>query len=365
METFNYIDTLYLSKNVGDYSDYLNTVSYLIDLVDESNATFLATAGGRTWYQFRDFKVGIMDYEQSKKSNNFQFMVQYKSIYLMNLGYYDSTYSSIVVPFGQPNEWDINRIDLTEINNLNLLDRIPLSSYRKKTYFKNGMEVETLYLGNRKNGNVFRGYNKSLEMKKKQSFDKMEFLSQIFDKEDILYTYELELHRSWLREKAQITSFKDLSKIFTIWNKIVGSIKWVEDTELNHRLISTRKRERINDDEIIVLADYQEFDYKEIKRNSTPSKYFLFDAMDRMLKGYNSNLEKSGHNTVSIIELLEGYIEYKHGKIIEYTVEDFENHREFIEELKARGDWSNHDVIVTQAIEAFAKKSLQGFRDLF
>jgi hypothetical protein len=61
MIKFNYIDTLYLCKNVGDYSEYLNTVSYFMDLVTEKGAVFMAVAGGRSWYQFKEYKVGVMD----------------------------------------------------------------------------------------------------------------------------------------------------------------------------------------------------------------------------------------------------------------------------------------------------------------
>lgn len=372
MIKFNYIDTLYLSKNSEDYSDYLNSVSYILSLAENNNATFLGYAGGRTWYQFPIFRVGIMDYETSKKSNNFQFLLQYSSTYLMKLGYEDPTYKSIETIFDSPDTWEINRIDMTEINTISLLDRIPLSSFRKKTYIKSGSDIETLYLGNRKNGNVFRAYNKSIELEKKQSFDKMEFLSTIFDLEtDTLYTYELELHRKWLKDKAQLTSFSDLEKVFVLWGKIVGNIKWVVDSPKNVNLIANNHNNRIDEEDIFILAEYKEFDYKPKIRKKKPSKHFMFDSINRMIEKYNKAMQLAVDNGVkgakvqSTISLLEDFIEYREGHVVEFTVEEFDNYFEFIRILKEKANDFHNDVLISQSREAFDKANIQGFRGLF
>jgi len=318
----NYIETLYLQCNLEDFivkrstrhdcllgeekkngeiitkSDldllygkdrYDHMLSYVYDTL-LSNAQFLGDANGRMWYLLDNYRLGIMGYDKAKKSNQFNVVIQYEWERLYSL---DEALIGLDLPFGEErNNYNFKRIDLCKIFKSKydyLTNKGFISPYRKINKQGTDKLTETVYLGNRKNGNVYRMYNKSIELKKDtqdypMDYKKIELLSKYFGDIENLYTFELELHRSYLKEQLEITTLDQLDQVYRAYHSIAGKIRIYEDTDQNKDYILGKHHDRIKAN---TITEYKE--YKKVYRAKyKPSKQY---AMDKQSKTFNRYIE--------------------------------------------------------------------------
>lgn len=318
----NYIETLYLSCNLQDFtasiefkdldinpdipplSAYNIVLDYRVsNMIEHYSAKFLGTAKGRDWYQFEDYRLGIMSYDLAKRSNQYNCVIQYEQSHMFTLDYFLSVLN---LPFGGSfSDYKIKRIDITKIakHKENYIEGFNyISPYRGMRY-----EYGTIYLGHRNNGNVFRLYNKTLELltdtkNHPTDYKKIELLSQYFGDIEDLYTYELELHRSYLKDTLNIDTLADLDKVYLAYKNIVGQIRLYKDTDKNKRLIASNNRDRIS---AYVLTDYVPYD--RVKRKDyKPSRKYAIKKMLSTMDGYmdSMGLERSNANYISLIDEL-------------------------------------------------------------
>lgn len=322
----NYIETLYLSCNLEDFlvekrksvpsvldhglhvssddlSDNLTAheaykymMSYYYDtLFTLPPCISLGVAEGRTWYKMPNYRIGIMDYNTAKKANQFNCVIQYEQHYMFTL---DQDLNNIDYPFGgSPKNYNIKRIDVTKIIKCN-------TDYTKGYGFISPFRgianyYGTIYLGHRKNGNVVRIYDKTKELLDTDNGKKIELLSSYFGDIENLYTFELELRRSHLKENLGIQTMADIPKIFEVYKNTLGKIRIYEDTDHNKKLIAQGNRSRINAE---ILTDFEEFSRIK-KKKYVPSVDYAIDKAVRILDRYLSSmdLDRTNENYLPLI----------------------------------------------------------------
>ena len=215
----NYIETLYLYANLQDFITKESTChDYLIGcdkangqpvlpsdlekLYDNDkyemmmgwvydtllcNAEYLNEAKGRMWYKMDNYRMGIMSFDKAKKSNQFNVEIQYTQKHLFSLEPY---LKGLDLPFdGTVDQYHFKRVDLTQIAKSKhdyLTNHNFISPYRTEDRISKNRKTETVYLGHRKNGNVFRMYNKTIELKTDNKdhpidYHKIELLGNYFE----------------------------------------------------------------------------------------------------------------------------------------------------------------------------------------
>jgi len=280
-------------ENEYDKEKYTYMLEYVHDTMLHS-AEYKGTAKGRDWYSFPNYRLGIMPYDLAKKSNQFNIEIQYTQSHLFTL---DPNLKGLDLPFdGTLDQYDIKRIDVTQIVKTPkdyLTNHAFISPYKTiDRMSKNGTD-ETIYLGHRKNGSVFRMYNKSIELNTDNEdhpmdFKKIELFSDYFGDIENLYTFELELHRKYLKGTFGITKLSELDKVYKAYHEIVGSIKIYEDNDKNKHHIKMKHYDRID---TLVFTEYKEF--KRIqKKKKRPSKEHLINRVNLLVERFESN-----HNT--------------------------------------------------------------------
>ncbi len=292
----NYIETLYLNFNLENVSNndidhptvkYYNVLSYMNDNMF-SNAVSLGFADGRTWYQFPNYKLGIMDYDKAKIANQFNCVIQYFQHHLFTL---DKNLIDLDLPFDVSRKhYHIKRIDITKIAKL---DEDYTENYGYISPYR-GMRNEygTIYLGHRKNGNVFRIYNKTKELLETSNFKKIELLSEYFGDIENLYTFELELHRSFLKGSLGIENLEQLSMIYAANKNIVSKIRFYKNHDKNKKLVKDGHRERVP---CRVLTDFVEFERIK-KKNYKPSFNYAIDQITKIADSYIDKMELEPNN---------------------------------------------------------------------
>lgn len=324
----NYIETLYLYARLEDFIDYKSTaLDYLLGEVNSYTnrkvirkdildmyaseryslmmeyvydnilciSTFLGVSHGREWYDLGYCRIGIMEYDVAKKSNQFNVEIQYAQSHMFSLG---SKLDGLRLPFdGDISQYHIKRIDLTKIVKTKidyLTNYSYISPYRSIARFGNDVETETVYLGKRSNGNVFRMYNKTIELQIDNNqhpvdYVKIELFSEYFGDIENLYTFELELHRKYLKAQFGINTLADLDKIYQVYSEIVGKIKIYEDNDLNRKLIAQKNYSRVKN--TCIFTEYKE--YKRIsKKRYEPSENYLIEKIVRAVQRYEKSLSK-------------------------------------------------------------------------
>jgi len=298
----NYIETLYLNFNIENASDneadhstmkYYNVMHYIADMLLPSGK-YLSYADGRTWYQFKNYRMGIMSYDKAKIANQFNCVIQYEQHHLWEL---DEYLNGLDLPFDvDKKHYHIKRIDITKIAKHKedyTINHGYLSPYREYSYFKG-----THYLGDRKNGNVFRIYNKTKELMTDTkehpiNYKKIALMSEYFGDIEDLYTYELELHRKYLKGSLGIETLADLSKIYSVYKNIVGKIRFYKDNDKNKRLIKQNNTKRIK---ARILTDYIDFERIE-KKVYKPSYAYHLNTLKKEIRRYlDSGIEKNEIN---------------------------------------------------------------------
>jgi hypothetical protein len=320
----NYIETLYLYANLETFLTYDSTAyewligeekpsgsiicakdleykyscdkySMMMDYVYDTmlhKAEYLGTVKSRAWYKFDNYRLGIMDFQVARNSNQFNVEIQYSQSHMFSL---DEKLKGLDLPFdGELSQYHIRRIDISQIIKTShdyLTNKKYISSYRVEDRItKNGI-VETVYLGHRKNGNVFRMYNKTIELltdNKDHPIDhrKIELFSRYFGNIENLYTFELELHRKYLKANYGIDTLEDLEKVYSCYSKIVGSIGIYDDNDKNRKLVKSNHRDRI---ETISFTEYKEFKRVNQKKYK-PSKYYAIDKAVTAVERYEKSM---------------------------------------------------------------------------
>ncbi len=181
----------------------------------------------------------------------------------------DHDLTALDLPFGTDRtKYHIKRIDITKIAKHDedyTKNYGYLSPYRTQDIV-NG----TIYLGNRKNGNVFRMYDKTKELMTDTKdhpidYKKIELLSSYFGSIENLYTYELELHRSQLKGTLGIETLADLPKVYAANKNIVGKIRFYRDNDRNKRLIRNNHRDRVSCRRLTDFVEYKRIAKKKYR----------------------------------------------------------------------------------------------------
>lgn len=296
----NYVETLYLYINLENASTadlktehstlrYFNVVSYMSDNMFP-NAICLGESKGRTWYQFPNYRLGIMDYDKAKIVKQYNCLIQYEQHHLFTL---DKNLNGLDLPFDISREhYKIKRIDITKIAKLDIdyTDNYGyISPYRGMTNDRG-----TIYLGHRKNGNVFRIYNKTKELLETANFKKIELLSKYFGSIENLYTFELELSRSVLNGSLGIDNLSQLKKVYAANKNIVSKIRFYKNHDKNKKLVKDGHSERVP---CRVLTDFIEFERIE-KKHYKPSFDYAVEQIVKIADIYAEKMDIKKSNDI-------------------------------------------------------------------
>ena len=279
-------------EKMYDEEKYKHMLTYVYDTMLH-DAEHIGEVKGRSWYKFDNYRLGIMSFHTAKKSNQFNVEIQYTQSHMFSLG---EKLKGLDLPFdGDFNQYHIRRIDVSQIVKTSydyLTNKKYISSYRVEDRItKNGI-VETVYLGHRKNGNVFRMYNKTIELltdNKDHPIDhkKIELFSKYFGDIEDLYTFELELHRKYLKPNFGIDTLADLEKVYSAYREMVGKIRIYEDNDKNRKHIKLKHHDRIED--LMCFTEYLEFKRVDQKRYK-PSKYYAIDKAVVAVERYEKSM---------------------------------------------------------------------------
>jgi hypothetical protein len=282
----NKLITIVDIENMYGEEKYKHMLGYIYDTLLINAKEYLGDGNGRSWYEFDNYKLGIMEYDKANKANQFNVEIQYFQHHMFRL---DSNLKGLELPFdGTHDQYHFKRIDICKMFKSPIdytTGHNYLSSYRNVN--GHNRKENTVYLGNRRNGNVFRMYPKTIELKETENYKKMELLSSYFGDVEDLYTFELELHRSQLKGTLDIDTLDDLEKVYQAYKNIVGKIRIYKDTDHNKKLLKQGNRSRIKG---LMITDYVEYD-RILKKRYKPSKDY---AMSRQEKTFNRYIETMG-----------------------------------------------------------------------
>jgi len=393
-KTLNYIETLYLYANLQDFITKTSTshdwlhgdlspkkieqmyahdkyslmMGYVYDTLLHT-AEHVGESNGRTWYKMDSYRLGIMNFDLAKKSNQFNIEIQYEQAHLFSLG---KELKGLELPFdGELKDYKIKRIDVTQIVKTPkdyLTNHGFISPYRSIAEFSNKGKTETIYLGNRKSGNVFRMYNKTIELKvdtkeKPINYKKIELFSRYFGDIENLYTFELEMHRKYLKPSFGIDSLAELGKVYQAHREIVGKIKIYEDNDHNRKLIDQKNHDRI---ESLCFVEYEELKRVEKKKYKT-SKMYMIDkavtAYNRYEQSCDTPISEEGRLSI-VSEIVSKIVD---SKDITISIEE----SEYVKSINAMKE-KHENIRINQdnqlqkeAVEAFSPIVLQKPENLF
>ena len=360
----NYIDTLYLSCNLqshyawesingvsmGEHLRYEYQRKTLEHLYLLGTGT-LGTANGYEWYQLPNYRIGLMEYEKAKRSNQPNCVIQYEHDHLWEL---DQSLNGLDLPFSKDlTKYMIKRIDLTKtavIDTDYTIDHGYISPFRTDP-LNHTRHENTVYLGSRKNGNVFRMYPKTKELMDTKSYDKIAKYSAYFGTIENLYTFEHELHRSYLKETLGIDTLAQLPKVWRASANIVSKIRIFEYTDRNKKLLRQNNRQRI---EAMILTPFVEYDRPEKKKYKRSYKAMVRRCraeIDAYLKSEEGREEESLAFYAKLqFDLMHDVID---GDNIEFTVTDSDRK---IEDKAMRAKWEAMKDGQTNELELEAQK---------
>lgn len=288
----NYVDTLHLYCNLEDFIDDKNqheTIKYF-NMYKYIAGTMLITAekqkdaDGREWYGFDNYRLGIMEYDKAKIANQFNCVILYSHSHIFPL---NKNLDGLDLPFDCSRlKYHIKRIDLTKTAKLSTdytINHGYISPYRSVHPLRPNRSKNTVYLGNRKNGNVFRMYPKTIELKEKKDYAKIALYTEYFGDIENLYSFELELRREYLRDTLGILTLADLSKVWEANKNIVGRIRFFKDTPKNRKLLEQNNHKRIKALRLTEYVDYERVEKKKYKTSYSWHINFLKKEIRRYL----------------------------------------------------------------------------------
>jgi len=255
----NYIDTLYLSCNLQDH--YLTLQIDGVPIAEYSRYDFqkmyffstilpgapgLGDSSGYEWYKMPNYRIGFMDYYKAKRTNQPNCVIQYEHAHLFAL---DQGLTGLDLPFLEDRtKYMIKRIDITKTARLSTdytKDHGYLSPFRDDP-LNPIRHINTVYLGKRSSGSVFRMYSKTIELLEKKDYDKISRYNTEFGTIENLYTFEHELRRGYLKESLGIDTLAELDRVWMASQNIISKIKFFPINDRNIKLIKQNNRKRID-----------------------------------------------------------------------------------------------------------------------
>jgi hypothetical protein len=318
----SHVDTLYLY-----YKCSHEVYKHALHFGGFDEAPMIGFSKGYDWYDFDIARIGVMDYDKALASNTYPIVIQYNATYLMTINVED------VHLFFLPEKerYIIKRIDYAYTFNtasidFDFINDICVSKYFRKSSLILGSDrkVETLYLGLRRTGKVFRLYNKSKELDDKKNHEKQQILYHHFGTLDNLFVYEIELHRKYLRDRCGVNSLAELDKVADIVYTLFTSLQFCKDTKKNRDNIKNKHYDRVTFvTPFVRFMEFDTFEFLPVKQYKK-SKDFLVTQIDAIIKQYN---DKKG-GIITPEELLASLYEKNNDdKIIEMEIV-YDNYRE-------------------------------------
>jgi len=307
---YKYIDTLYLAWRFDiPTTDRLETKFFV-----RYGADYIGTSNGYNWFNCPVGRFGIVaDVENIHKANAYSFILQYNNEYLLKN--FINSFEDL------PNRIDtlhlpgavakVKRVDFSLITNDTRIlreDIDVITKFRTKTVISKKDVVETVYLGKRANGKVFRYYRKDIELKKDKNIVKEDYFRFYFSDIDFdkpVMVAELEMHRSHLMPKYGINDLRDWERLLDLYRQNFSEIKFYEVNEDNKKHIESRNYDYV--DTIV-------FDFS-IKKKLTqereqyrPSLTFLFSRVDKMVQKYIDRTGLKVSKTELLLNATKGYL---------------------------------------------------------
>ncbi|MCB5268138.1 MAG: replication initiation factor domain-containing protein [Candidatus Cloacimonetes bacterium] len=289
-----HLDTLYLYRECKQRETYYVLLNDLI-LQDH---TVLGEASGRQWIDIGYCRIGVMEWEKSLRSNQYPFLIQYDWEYLYNATLNkDIDMIDFRLPLsGDRKDYKVARVDFAITRNDKKILVDAITPFRSRAVFEKGGDVETVYFGKRSNGAVFRVYDKTKEMKVKESFLKMDYLGKYFGSIENLVVFEYEMQRKMFLKK--IDNFQDnldgLVQIYGLYQLLIGSIRFFENTDSNMNAYRNRNYDLIeysySISEFSEMLDYYEgVSIKKPAVNKTPSFDYLVQSIQKKIFSYSQS----------------------------------------------------------------------------
>ena len=298
-----YIDTLYLSWRFEDLALVSN---YETQFFRNYGAEYLGTANGYNWFNCPIGRCGIIEKpENIFRAGMYAFVIQYENRYLLentidNLrGVLDL--DTLVFP---KDEAIVKRIDFSIITNeTGFFDCDVISHFRSRTDFSRNDVLETVYLGKRANGKVFRYYRKDIELKQDKNLVKEDYFMQMFTKIDFslpVTVLEMELHRKFLRTNYGFAYLKDIDTLLNIVYAQFVDIRFYIPTEKNLQHLQNRRRDFMEFQYIGTLDIEEVFEVERVVSRYSPSLSLLYSRVNKIVTSF---CDKSGLK-ISKTELL-------------------------------------------------------------
>jgi len=272
------IDTLYLYGTDDIQEDFF------YNQVEHGDFSFLSVAAGYTFFknEKNGDRVGVCSADYAKKINSYPVIYQYSKENCHSQNF--STYSRYI----SLNACRVKRVDyaVTFMCSFNPLSYSSISPFRSQYVISSPMSgIETVYLGSRKTGKVFRAYNKTKELDDTQNFKGIEHYGTYFNTYKNLYTFELELHRKYLVNRFGDITFASLNNVEEFAYDIISSVIFFPHTDQNISLYKNRHYDCIQDKFILDLEErFYVTAYK--KSNDKPSFDFLRDRIYKIIENY-------------------------------------------------------------------------------
>jgi hypothetical protein len=210
-------------------------------------------------------------------------------------------------------------------------------------------------------------YNKTIELKvdtkdKPMDYHKIAMFSDYFGDIENLYTFELELHRRYMKPTFGIDTLADLERVYKAYYEIVGKIKIYKDTDQNKKHIELKNHERIDS---LCFTEYKEFK-RLVKKRYKPSKDYLVNRTMEMYSRFSDSLkdEITESDKLYIIEMIASGII---GKQYSYEITESEETKSFNKMLeRIEVDRINQDdMLKRESNRAFSPLMLQNLKNLF
>lgn len=317
-----YIDTLYLSWRMDDLVLVSN---YETKFFEMYGADYLGTSNGYNWFNCPVGRLGIIaDSNNVFKAGLHAFILQFDNKYLLentidNLANVKELDTLIFPKY----ESIVKRIDFSVITNeIGFFDCDVISRYRSRTEFIKNDVLETVYLGKRANGKVFRYYRKDIELMQDKNLVKRDYFQQFFEKIDFsipVTVLELELHRKYLRDGFGFAYLKDIDTLLNIARSQFADIKFYTATTANLKLVEQKNYSFIDYDFIIMLQIETLKEVERIKKNYAPSLSLLYSRIDKIVTNF---CDKSGlkiSKTEILMNIFDSDIEFERLGSLDYS----------------------------------------------
>lgn len=297
-----HIDTLYTYRIIKGRDEYL---AVLNNLLNTPHVT-LGDANGRQWIELDYCRIGVMDWDKANRSNNYSYLIQYDWDYLYNATVdKDVELIDLQLPLGgRKEDYKVNRIDFSITKFDTPIAPFAITPFRSRAVFEKGGEIETVYFGKRSNGVVYRVYDKTKEMKAKENYKKMDYLSSYFGSIEQLTVFELEMHRKYFINKIEdfTDNLNGLPQLYAIYALIVGDIRHFYPTEINLNRFQNNNYDDIEYEYNIAnfLSELSMVVTKKSNIVNPPSMEYLLRSIEKKIRNYSKS-----RKDIDILEIID------------------------------------------------------------